>query len=403
MAEEVAVVTERAPWSARRLAVLAILGMMGHGLALTLLGPVLPEIMRDFGIRETAVGLLLAAGSVGFTSGCLLSGFLVDRIGLRPALLGAWLGVAVSLAACGLAPRYEWLLAAYLLMGLGSGFIETGLNVLPTQIGGGATLMNVVHVGYGVGALAAPLFAGAWLQAGLDWRSAFWAVALVPAALVILGLLSRMPAAPSTSHLGEVQQPIGRLVRQPLVVLSALALLFYVAGEGGVNSWTVLFMDSRFQVSSIQAGTALSVYWGAILVGRLFQGLVVARYSLPAVVIVSGGVSAVGVAGMLIATTPMQAYLWAGLAGLAAGGIYPNIMVYANRRYSRQIGAVTGILSMAAAGGNLIFQPLVGRVAESSSTGRAMILLIAAMLGVGLCYLPVWLAERKGGSRTPNR
>lgn len=385
------------PGSVRWLAVLATLGMVGHGLGQTVLGPVLPRVMADLSIRETAVGVLLAAGSLGFMCGCLLGGFVLDRIGLKPTLLAAWLGVVLSLGGCALSSRYPELLVSYFLFGLGSGFIETGLNVLPAQIGGGAWMMNLVHMGYGVGALTAPMGAGALLQVGRGWRTAFAAVAALSAVLLVLGAASRMPSAPSRHREASPSQPLSRLARNYLVVLSALALLFYVAGEHGMTSWAVLFMEGQYGVGSLQAGVALSLFWGAILVGRLFQGAVVSRLSLPAVVMASGLISGLAIGGFALSSSLGEAYLAATVAGLAAGGIYPNVMIYTNRRFPRQVGVVTGLLSMTAATGTFLFQPVVGRVAEVLSLSAGFLILAGAMTAVGACFLPVWLRRSREG------
>ncbi|MGI6209608.1 MAG: MFS transporter [Anaerolineae bacterium] len=381
--------------SVRWLAALATLGMVSHGLGQTILGPVLPRVMADLAIRETAVGILLAAGSLGFMSGCLLGGFVVDRIGLKPTLLAAWLGVVLSLGGCVASNGYPMLLVSYFLFGVGSGFIETGLNVLPTQIGGGAGLMNLVHMGYGVGALAAPLAAGLLLQAGQSWRVAFAAVAALAGVLLALAAISRMPEAPCRQAAASPTQPFSRLARSYLVVLSALALLFYVAGEHGMTSWSVLFMESRFGMDSLRAGAALSLFWGAVLVGRLLQGALLSRFSIPAAVVGSGVISGLAYFGFTAAPSAAVAYLAAAIAGLAAGGIYPNVIVYTNRRFPSQVGAVTGLLSMTAATGTFLFQPVVGRVAEVLSLSAGFLIISAAMTAVGACFLPVWLRQSR--------
>jgi len=215
--------------SVRWLATLAVLGMFGHGLAQTITGPVLPEVMSEFAVRETAVGMLLAAGSLGFMLGCLLGGFVIDEIGLKPVVLTAWLGVVASLVGFATSQAYGLLVVAYGFLGLGSGCLETGLSVLPTQVGGGAGLMNLVHLGYGVGALVAPLLAGSLLNAGPGWRVTYWVSAAAPIVLLLLTLPTRMPVAPRQAVHSERQQPIVTLLSRPLIVLSAMALLFYVA------------------------------------------------------------------------------------------------------------------------------------------------------------------------------
>jgi len=385
--------------SVRWLAILATLGMAGHGLGQTVMGPVVAELMAEYGVRETAVGLLLAAGSLGFMTGCLAGGFVVDRVGLKPTLLAAWALVMVSLIALVFAPAFLVVVACYLLFGVGSGFVETGLNVLPTQIGGGAWMMNLVHMGFGVGALVAPLLVAALLDAGAGWRGGFLLVVALAAVTLVLGIGSRLPDAPGQRPAAE-GVPLLRLARHYLVVIGGLALFFYVGGEMGINAWSVLSMQERFGLDALGAGTALSLFWAAMLVARLVQGAIVARFSIPSVVTVSGMVSALGILGFVLAVTPAQAYAAAMVSGLAAGGMYPNVMVYVNGRFPRQIGAVTGILSTLAVGGTFVLQPVVGRVAETAGLQVGVLLVAGSMLISSVLLLAVWMRDRGAASAT---
>jgi fucose permease len=325
--------------------------------------------------------------------GCLLGGFVTDEVGLKPVLLATWVGVIASLAGCGLAGSFLLLVVAYALLGVASGVLETGLNILPAQVGGGTGLMNVIHMGFGVGALCAPLIAGYVLAAGGSWRLPYWLIAVVPAVLLIRALPIKMPAAPRYAGAHEERQPILRLLRHPLVLLSAAGLLFYVAAELSISNWIVLYMGQRFVLPPMQASLALSVYWGFILVGRLLQGPLNRLVSLPALIISGALTFGLGILGVAQAPSSEIAFAALVLTGLGASGLYPNIMIYANRRYQRQIGAVTGVLSMTAAAGSFAFQPIIGRVAELYGLRIGFLGLVGCTVLVALSYLPVWLGK----------
>ena len=44
-------------------------GMMQHGIVIVLVGALLPALMKTFGIRESAAGLMLGIGALGFVLG----------------------------------------------------------------------------------------------------------------------------------------------------------------------------------------------------------------------------------------------------------------------------------------------------------------------------------------------
>ena len=61
--------------------------MLQHGFILLLLGPLVPEMMKSFGVGESTMGLVLSAGALGITVGPLISGMLIDRRGLKTTIL----------------------------------------------------------------------------------------------------------------------------------------------------------------------------------------------------------------------------------------------------------------------------------------------------------------------------
>jgi FHS family glucose/mannose:H+ symporter-like MFS transporter len=374
---------------------IATIGMAAHGFAMTLTGAVLPQIMQTFAIRETAAGVILAAGAFGFMSGSLLGAFVIDDFGTKPVLLAAWSTVIVSLAAIGVVQAYLLMVIASFGLGLGSGLLETSLNVLPTQIGGGAGLMNIVHMGYGIGALSAPLLAGALIAAGHSWRLPFWLTASVPLLLAARSLTAPLPAAPKIAATETERQPVWSLLRQPMVILGATALLFYVAAELGVSSWIVVFSLKRLHLPQFMASVSLSLFWGFILIGRLGQGLLARWLTLPSLIVGGAVLFALALLGVGLSSSGELGLAFLALAGLGASGIFPNIMAHTNRLYPRQIGVITGTLATLACAGSCAVQPVMGWVAEHYGLSTGLLGLSGCMAVVALAYLPVLLGKVK--------
>ena len=110
--------------------------MAQHGVVLLLMGPVLPDLMREFGVRESLAGLLLSAGSFGFTVGPLFAGRLIDRRGVRVAMLVGLVIELAVLAAFGAVPAFAAAVALgfllpYEIPDLGDQSIEARHNLSP--------------------------------------------------------------------------------------------------------------------------------------------------------------------------------------------------------------------------------------------------------------------------------
>lgn len=85
--------------------------------AMALAYATLSTILVDFGLDESGVSSVLAVNMLCAAVGCILGGFLADRIGLRPTLMGAYAGtaamaltLAVAIDSQGLSGVGFWLL-----------------------------------------------------------------------------------------------------------------------------------------------------------------------------------------------------------------------------------------------------------------------------------------------------
>jgi fucose permease len=365
--------------------------MVQHGVVLMLIGPVLPDLMREFGVRGALAGLVMSAGSFGFTVGPLVAGRVIDQRGVRAALLaGAGIELAV-LAAFGVVPAFAVAVGLNFLTRLGASFVETSVNVLPVLLppapgaaqaaggsrgAGGASIMNMMHAFFGVGALAAPAAIGFLLKATGWWRGAFWGGALVTAALLAMGLAVPLPRPAAGT---ATRRPAwGGIVRDPFVLAGALALFLYVGAEVGMSGWIVLYLREGLGLSPLTAPIGLTLLWLGITVGRAGNSLLARWIGIRALVLGAAlGGAACGVA-LLAARSIASAYPLLLLFGLAISGTFPNVMVSVNTRYPGRVGQVTAFLAIASAAGSMTIHPVIGALYDAF--GAVVILVVPAAL-----------------------
>jgi CP family cyanate transporter-like MFS transporter len=162
---------------------LALLWLCGVALRLTILAvpPVVPMIARDFGLSATEVGLLGSIGPLLFAAAALGGALLVARIGVRGALVGGLLIIALGTALRGIAPGFLALLVASVIMAAGVAIMQP---VMPTTVRhwlprraiglGIATYTNGLLMGEVIPVvltlpLVLPLFDGSWRAALAVW------------------------------------------------------------------------------------------------------------------------------------------------------------------------------------------------------------------------------------------
>ena len=163
---------------------LAYLGFISLGLPDALLGVGWPSMRETFGVSIEAVGLILTVGVTGYLVSSVSTGFALARLGVGRLLAGSTALVAVGLAAYASAPVFALALVGSVLVGLGSGAIDAGLNVYAAE-NFGARHMNWLHASFGFGATLGPLVMTSVLGAGLGWRWGYGLTAAVQSVLAV--------------------------------------------------------------------------------------------------------------------------------------------------------------------------------------------------------------------------
>src|SRR5262245_50870865 len=90
-------------------------GALVFGLVLALLGSIKMSLAKRFDLSERRVGALLSALNLTLIPMVLLSGLLIDRVGVRAVLLGGSLLTALAIFSMSRSPSYNRALTAVLL------------------------------------------------------------------------------------------------------------------------------------------------------------------------------------------------------------------------------------------------------------------------------------------------
>lgn len=162
----------------------SIIGLVGLAHATShfshlLLAPLFPIFIREFGLSFSDVGMLMTLFFVVSGSGQALSGFLVDRIGARPVLLGAIGCFLLASLVASQATSYGGLLMVAALAGLGNApFHPADFTILNQRVS--APRLGHAFSAHGLtgnlGWALAPVFL-VGISALSDWRTAYLAAA----------------------------------------------------------------------------------------------------------------------------------------------------------------------------------------------------------------------------------
>src|ERR1051325_6395617 len=153
-----------------------------------MIAPLLLDLSRELGVPLGEAGLLAGAISLPWALGAPFTGLLSDRLGRRPLIVVALLGMGVFTVAAGFATSFAMLRAARCAAGVfgacGPASVMASVgDLFPPQRRGMA--MAWLNAGFGLAAVAGVPVVG--LIGGLSgWRSAFFRVGAILLVLAVL-------------------------------------------------------------------------------------------------------------------------------------------------------------------------------------------------------------------------
>lgn len=235
-----------------------------------------PAVQASLSLSRTEFGLLTTAYYGGLLGGALPFGWIVDKIGVRWALVTSHLIMAVATALLAQTRGLSLALACVGLGGLGYAFVSpaTAKGVLlwfPVHERG--TAMGIKQTGVPIGGAAAAGLGA--LGAGLGWRAILWMVAGLTAGgaglYLFLSGSSGKRTADSTPH--AIRDFLRVLRNRDLRILSVTSSIFG-ATQQTFSSYLTLFIRDATQAGLPFASLCLGLAQAGSAVGRISWGLI---------------------------------------------------------------------------------------------------------------------------------
>ncbi|MCU6708547.1 MFS transporter [Paenibacillus sp. J5C_2022] len=397
----------------KRLLWIGCLSYLVIGIAHVVGGSVLEPMMAHYGLAYRDGGQWIMNQFLGFLAGVLLAPALSGKLGKRGVVLLAMGALTVSEAAYSLLLPWEWMLAVAPIAGFGFGMTEAivGAMVIDLVKDGKASAVSRLETFFGLGALLIPITAAYLIQQHI-WQLSFPILAALSGITFVLWLtmsfgnetddaLAAQPAAGQRDS-SDTAVSIKRGKRGeagvygyaysalPFLALAALFFMIYVGMEMSFSNYLPSIMIDRSGMEEAGAAAVLGLFWGMVVVGRLFAGVLADRIgyvrylayaTIGATIVISLMGMVQGLAGMLILTA---------LCGLFFSGMFGIALVYANELLPGMTERTTSILVAFGGLGGAIFPRITGWMMDVFHVG-ATLWYIAALVGLLLVLLIVML------------
>ncbi|MER6017239.1 MFS transporter [Streptomyces anulatus] len=322
-----------------------------------------------------------------------------------------WIGIYGQLALIGLlvmlavSDHFVGLLIAFVLAGLGSALVDTATNsvFMEIQARGGREVMNMMYAINSGGTVISALGAGALISLGMDYRWVAVLFAVIMAPVLLASFVIKYPPVnqdePEETPSGsEAEGDIGliKLMRNPLFRVVFVMTVLGIAVESIVQVWSVIYVDQLLDAPIVYGGAAFALFSLTMMIGRMINAWLVASLGIRR----SFLISAIGTA--LSGALLMGAFdLWLSvfaflLMGIAIAGVQPTCLSAAARVAPSRVNIVAAAMMVPAYAAFIATPTAYGWLSDATSLNTAMVLVVAAGVGVGVLALsrPIVEADR---------
>lgn len=339
---------------------------------MSIIGASLPSLARSIGESEASTSLLATWFSGGAAVAALALIYVGRRVPLERLLVPLLVLEALALAVIGVVDELPLLYG--FAAAAGAGFVggECVVIALTNRRKDAPRAHGIVNTLFALGAVSMPVVVAITVRTDETPATAF----LVAGALVGLAAIAATSLRPTRSSPGtpRFQSGYTRL---------AILISLYVGAEAVMATWVAALAERQGLIDSGWSALSSSIFWGALLVGRLLGTLLVSRFRTRRLLVwclVTSGVLVALAAGLVQSSAALAAVALI-LGVIAAGPVFQ--LVVTEMGETQGLAAVATLLILGSIG-SIVATALAAAV---SGLGVVAVLLVPVVLlfaGFGL-------------------
>ena len=378
-----------------------------------IIGPLVPDIIKTFGLSLTMASFLPFSFFVAYGVMSIPSGILIELYGEKKVMLLAFLVSSSGAFLFALNSSYLFYLISLFLIGSGMAMLQVAINPLLRVTGGEKEFAFNSVLGqlfFGLASFISPLvytylvintnqptsFITRLIKnitiPNLEWISLYWIFAIISLAMVFLIRISNFPKVERKENekSGAIETHL-KLLKKPIVLLYFLAIFCYVGTEQGIANWISQFLKIYHDIDpQVQGAKTISNFWGMMTLGTLL-GLLLLKFLDSRKVLI---VASVGTTFFLISAlfgSTEQALIAFPLIGFFISTMWSIIISLALNSVAEAHGSFSGILVTGIAGGAIV-PFIVGALGDVFGLKTGMLFLFITLffiLSIGFWSKPL--------------
>lgn len=381
-----------------------------------IIGPLVPEIIRDFQLSLTSVAFLPFAFFIAYGLMSIPSGIMVEKFGEKKVMSWAFAVAFVGSLSLALFHNYLVAILSLFLIGTGMAMLQVTINPLLRTAGGEehfAFNSVVVQFFFGTASFLSPLTysylvlnladkssgsnflinsLAAVVPNEMAWISMYWVFAVLSFLMLLIIRFTRFPQVElrEDEKAGTINTYI-ELVKRPTVILFFIGIFFYVGTEQAINNWASKFLQTYHGYDPQTIGTTVvSRFWGLMTLGAIPVLLLLKLIDSRKVLIIFSALAIASLSVALFGTGEMAKIAFP-LLGFCASAMWPIIISLSLNSVKEHHGTFAGILVTGIVGG-AVWPLIIGSVGDLVGLKSGMLLLFISLgyiLAIGFFAKPL--------------
>ncbi|KAK6373534.1 hypothetical protein LTS17_008026 [Exophiala oligosperma] len=348
-----------------------------------------------YNIKDATAALIFPVGVSGYLIANSLVHLVHIKLGRRGIVILATLPHVLGGLLLSTKPTYPFLLTAYFVVGLGTGFSDSTFCTWAAIVRGPNKVSGLIHGSYAFGCVMGPIVVAALERVGLGWQY-FYLVMLVVFSLEACALVLAFRHDDAATYHSKITQ------KQDLVdggggfagckkVIFVCGLFFFVnvGIETSLSGWLTSYMTRSRRTTPSVAALATSLFWAGMVLGRFCLGPLtrIARLRVVVVLLICALITLQLLFRLEAAPLALSLCLATGI-GFSSGPLFPSAVLTMTAKlpddvHVRAVALTCAIGQLGGAGAPFI----IGVIAQRSGIER----LFDVVLGLSIALLLIWL------------
>lgn len=363
-------------------------------------GAVTNNLADSLGVSSAIIGYCFSGFMIGRLAGILLNGRFMTTKALHKGIYIRAVAILGILATSVIinAPSALIFAVSIFIAGIVIGMYYSTSNMILVDIYEGpkrAFHIGIINFLYSLGGVTSPFLTGLLLKNEFSWNAPY---------VIALGIITvTLAVTIKTRYKGlyaSYTPPAkigGKIKIDASVWMSCGAIIAYIFAEYSITYWTPIYMREALGKDALFAGSVVSAYWIAVLIGRFAQSLLSSWIRPRLYILVSGALSITTIVILKILTNDTSIMIAAFAAGLATSGIFPALYTFGTEQAENIKHTAPTLMMLSAGTGSFLAMPAGSAI--KSIIGINSIMFSPVIAIIIMCILVLAIKVKNGETR----